>query len=313
MKKLYKLTSINSSFDLDLQEEILVIELSSNIDKLEYASNPYELKSCDLFVYRMNKFILKKYKDNPYEIKEINFDNYIEGTIDIGNEIRKAYKHIDYINAKQEQKELKGLISWVNKPFGSDYFEISNKIGKLNLFYFSIDTNTIISYVSNEELLYDFIETNFCEDFYLDASRFPIKVKTQEGDKNCFYTKIKSEEIDLRFTEFKNIREQYVINCFKNEDRVFGAPEDGNYSPLTVDLAYSVIRKKIKSFYFNSSNSDKHHCDFKDFEIGSIFIRVDFFNDYPYVNCIIRSKGFTLEDVGSIVDGIYKSIPDELK
>lgn len=323
MKKQYRLIEIYSSFDNFLNDEIIIVELTpiriDTMDKNKYTYSPFKSSTNDVFVYCYSQDIISFFTDNPEEVKEIELRDFVEGTISSEDGIRKAYKHTHYFIAKHKKKESKmqnkGLIDWVNVSFGSDHFKYVENFNNKSRFLFDVDENTVISYKAEKQSLEEFVEKYFFDDFLIDASQPPKRINSPLGYRNMFFAKMKTDEdeLDYRWTENRNIREQYTINYFNNFNKIFGAPEEGFYSPLTIDLAFSTIRKKIKSIrheliFPKSNNYNPNH--FLGEKLGSFYVRVDFLNEHPFVDCIFKSKGFALDDIESIIEDIYLRIPN---
>lgn len=114
----------------------------------------------------------------------------------------------------------------------------------------------------------------------------------------------------IQLNDNDEVRDQFKINIFKENNKIYGKPEDGYYSPAQIDIAFMKIRDKIEELEGHSYPSRPN---------GTAFIMVDFLNDEPYSRVsIFDLDGFSIEEVSGFVDALTgkkapKGISRELK
>jgi len=107
------------------------------------------------------------------------------------------------------------------------------------------------------------------------------------GNWTCFKIYINDKD---------DVRDQFKINIFKENGKIWGKPDDGEYSPAQVEISIMLIRDKIEMELSNYHPSKPK---------GSAFIMVDFINDEPYSRIsAFDLDGFTVEEVSKFIDAI---------
>jgi hypothetical protein len=142
-----------------------------------------------------------------------------------------------------------------------------------------------------------------------------IKQKTDALDKPMFY-KNKPIYRHLKFTTNINkqdtylneIREQFIFNIFKIENKVFFAPEESFLTPLEYLLALENIYSKILSLrMYMGDVKQKDPYKFKNSDLGSVQITLDFLHNSPYYNCTIKTKGFRHDEIEDLFEYVWKN------
>ena len=162
-----------------------------------------------------------------------------------------------------------------------------------------LNENSLIAVDTQNIRQREFIENNQNTDFVLDASVFPRKIQTSTfGLKNVFFAK-KFVQDEYRLSGLRN---QFIINAFKENDLIAGAPMNGRFAGIEKDDAFSDIRKKI-----NQLKEETDLSKYKSSEIGSLFIKVDFLEKDPYFKTELISSGFSFSEIEMIINSIRQS------
>lgn len=108
-----------------------------------------------------------------------------------------------------------------------------------------------------------------------------------------------------------DVYDQFKINIFKEDGKIWGKPEDGEYSPAQIDMAISLIREKIEQ------EKDRYHPAKSK---GSVFIMVDFIGGKRPDSkvSVFDVDGVSIEMVSKFIDAIAgspgpKGISSQLK
>ena len=169
-----------------------------------------------------------------------------------------------------------------------------------------LDDNTIIAYGTDPDSPRDFMKVSGRKKFKLDASKTPriIDGSMLSGEKRVFYTKLHDDENIRTGTRIA----QFTLNVFKNSDNIFGAPENGNLTPILLDMAFEEIEKKLKDLRGNVNDEM-----FEEKELGSFFFEVNFHSEAPFNRVKWHSSGISFADLNNIIGQIYNNIPSHMK
>ena len=205
--------------------------------------------------------------------------------------------------------------NYLNKTFfGNDFnswnYDESYSIEELERLGFpysmaciEINENSTIAVDTGDSSPQDYIRDNQDTIYTLDPTKSPRFVtKSYLGSKNIFYAKIDNDvpiKNETRWT-------QYTINLFKEDGKLFGAPVDGNFAPLTVDSAYEKVQNKLREIRYNNEKLSED-------SVGSAFFQMDFVNEEPFVKTSFQSHGFSYNELVKMIQLIYKNIPSNRK
>jgi len=116
-------------------------------------------------------------------------------------------------------------------------------------------------------------------------SKIPCNYCGATGNWNCFKIYINDND---------NVNDQFMINIFKENGKIWGKPQDGMFSPAQLEISFMRIDEKIEEEQFNYYPSKPK---------GSAFIMVDFMNDEPYSRIsVFDLDGITVEEVRQFID-----------
>lgn len=116
--------------------------------------------------------------------------------------------------------------------------------------------------------------------------------------------------LKIQLNDNDEVRDQFKINIFKENNKIYGKPENGYYSPAQIDIAFMIIRDKIEELEGHYYPSQPN---------GKAFIMVDFLKDEPFSRVsIFDIDGFSLEEVSGFIDALIgkkapNGISNELK
>jgi len=100
----------------------------------------------------------------------------------------------------------------------------------------------------------------------------------------------------IQLNDNDEVRDQFKINLIKEDERIYGKPEDGYYSPAQIEIAFSRIRNKIEEMKGQNFSSRPD---------GSAFIMVDFIKNEPYSRVsIFNIDGFSIKEISEIIDAM---------
>ncbi len=100
----------------------------------------------------------------------------------------------------------------------------------------------------------------------------------------------------IQLDDNDEVTDQYKINIFKENGKIYGKPEDGYYSPAEIEVAFMDIREKITEVQSQNFPSRPN---------GSAFIMVDFLNKEPYSRVsIFDIDGLSIREVSMFIDAI---------
>src|SRR5690606_24713209 len=100
-----------------------------------------------------------------------------------------------------------------------------------------INENSIMAMDVGEEAPIDYIRNNQNKKFILDPTKHPRNIESMMGNKNVYYLK----EYTGVFEKNELIWGQFTINAFKENGTFSGGVENGKYSPMMVDIAFTQI------------------------------------------------------------------------
>ena len=100
----------------------------------------------------------------------------------------------------------------------------------------------------------------------------------------------------IRLNEDDEVRDQFKVNIFKEDGRIFGKPEDGFFSPAQIQIAFQKIREEIRAL---------EGQEYVDRPNGTAFIMVDFIKDEPYSRVsIFDLDGISLHEVEQFINAL---------
>ena len=172
-----------------------------------------------------------------------------------------------------------------------------------------INENSIVAVDVGEEAPIDYIRENQYKEFILDPSKHPRNIDSMLGNKNVFYLKEYTGEFEKNDYQWT----QFTINGFKENGTFSGAPVNGSFSPMTVDMAFTQIQKKL-----NNVRDGIEVYDLEEKDIGSFLLQVDFLNNDEsipdkYYKTTLKTAGFSYKEIIELVQHIYDNIPPERK
>lgn len=168
-----------------------------------------------------------------------------------------------------------------------------------------INNKTAIGIILNNKFSYNYEKYNY----RLDAKNSPTFINLANEKLALFFL----EEIDSEIKENEDIWAKFIINGFKQEDNLFGAPINDSHSPMLVLRAFEEIEFKLRKI-----QSNIHNYNFEEKELGAFELKVEFLkssenslNDDKRVT--LTSNGFSFDDITRLIQNMYNLIPTNKK
>jgi len=128
------------------------------------------------------------------------------------------------------------------------------------------------------------------------------KVNLRENNNQIILEYVFEKEQPIKIEG--RVRNKYVINAIKRGENYAAQAEDGFFSIMEVDFAFMKIRQKLDKIKYD---------DFLVKSNGSLKISVIFCVDPINTIVEIQNDGFDYDDIVSVVDQVYNSIPNNQK
>ncbi|RAU81353.1 hypothetical protein [Pontibacter arcticus] len=104
----------------------------------------------------------------------------------------------------------------------------------------------------------------------------------------------------IQLDDNDEVTDQYKINIFKENGKIYGQPESGYYSRAQIGSAIMEIRDKI---------AELQNHNFPSNSTGSAFIMVDFLNRKPYVRVsVFDIDGLSMKEVSMFINAMVSNI-----
>ncbi len=138
----------------------------------------------------------------------------------------------------------------------------------------------------------------------LDILGKPILYKS----KYIYRTTHFSPDIDDQDVYLNEVRDTFVFNIFKVDEKVFFYPERCSMTHMDYLKAIEVMRKKkYRMRSFLGDPEQKKLYEYRNLSTGSVQITVDFLKNEPHHNCTVKTKGFFHHDIEDVIRQVWKS------